>query len=252
GIISNLIKSAGAGFFAKKDLEKIKESFSSVSIKDIESASGVTEAELAECTDMLLNSENPLVVIDTRIAGKTLAQLSAILAGVLPGNTDTLSITALRSAANSHGLSLLEIDGASKKELTDKAVLSIREDICGAGIDNFKSLVVADFVMSESTEKADVVIPLPSLFALQGTLYATGGLKAELNGMADTKTEDNLQALANSLQAKEVHVKPLELDISVNIPADVCAEEKSKQPTARADSFTRIFMKWAQDKELVF
>lgn len=222
----------------------------------VEEKSEIAPDEIADLAARLAEAKNPIIVIDTSRAGAALARLAAMVAVIIQSEHEkTAPLLALRSAANSHGLTRLGINPLTLAECTGKTVLAIREDIVTHAQDlseNWQgTLIVMDCIHSESSATAEVVLPLPAPFEIYGTLFATGGLRQTLTAATPAGGEDAVRSLATLAEKAGAHLvegKEIIPQLRTEMTADLSAlpaNEEVCTACPSADSFTRLVKSWA-------
>lgn len=176
------------------------------------SLNGVTVTEEAEkAASMLLDAKNKkaVVIIDqfntTYEASKAAADI-AVLSGHIGSPRN--GIIQIKANANSQGLVDLGITPVCdvKENIengTIKALFVIGEDPAELNTDSMEFLAVADMYLTETANKADVVLPLVSLAESNGTVISMDGavnsVKAAVKPMAETNI-NTILSVANAMK----------------------------------------------------
>jgi predicted molibdopterin-dependent oxidoreductase YjgC len=247
-----LKKSLEAGSGALAGSEKVRSSLDKITADSLESASDIELSEIEDVVKRLSNAESPLIVIDMLSASEEVAALAAMTAATLSDSVDNIPLLALRDAANSDGLARMGVEVANLGDIDGKVILSIRENPLAFG-GKAESLIVADALACEG---ANVMLMLPSLNEVSGTVCSTGGVLGTLCGTPAKKVSDceNIFASLADECCDAVEdmdkLSPVKFNEAVEV-GDVLSGEKAKSPEIFADTFAAQFRNWAVERKFV-
>jgi formate dehydrogenase major subunit len=182
--------------------------------------------EVQKAADVYKNAKNAVIAYEESALSADAVKLIAEIASV-SGHIDRPrnGIAALKQNANSQGLADLGIlstaDGFAPE--TAKGLLIFGEDVPDIDLSGLEFLMVADQYMTETAEKADVVLPFADLMASEGTLTNTFGKTQRMqkavnpaSGKSNLEIIDELASLSAARYA-DGHAAGKE---KINLPAD--------------------------------
>lgn len=202
-------------------LEELKNSLAKITV-------GEDAKKLAE---LYAGSKKAVIVFDqngvTSDAARMIANI-AVLAGHI-GKARS-GIIQLKPKNNSQGLADMGIDKVNTQVIDNinngqiKALMILGEDVVDIDTSKLEFLAVQDLYLTETAQKADVVIPAVSYAESNGTYTNTERRLQQLNAAIPSLTEkDNLTvlkeiALALGLKADYKDARDVAKEISLNVP----------------------------------
>ncbi|MGL4791931.1 MAG: molybdopterin-dependent oxidoreductase, partial [Anaerotignaceae bacterium] len=168
---------------------------------------GEVTPEAKAVAEMIMKAKKVMVVADQynlKVEGVKAAALISVVSGKI--GTPRSGFILVKGGANSQGLmdlGVLPICQAKEKFQDIKALFVVGEDVKELDKKKLDFLAVADIYLTETAQKADVVLPLVTLTESNGTITSCDGVVNEVKAAIPPLSKNNfevIKGIANAMK----------------------------------------------------
>ena len=208
----------------------------------------VPTSDISKAAELYADAKKAIIMFDDTMLSKDAAILladAAVCAGHI-GKARS-GIIALKANNNSQGLVDMGIEG-NGAELTEKVKQGVvkgmfifGEDISSLDTSNLELLVVQDYLLTETAEKAHILLPAATAAESQGTYTSTDGTLQEVRAARPPIAISNIELikmLANISVPKIIYECTTDVQKAIEQKAPAEAPAKAKLCAPTGDSYT--------------